>query len=65
MREEGRMLKREGERERERQGEYENRVGKEKSLKKQMCRYCMPTMNMNTLCEMVNHFSVSVGHRSG
>ena len=37
------------ERERERRGEYENREGKEKSLKKQMCQNCMPTMNVNTL----------------
>ena len=38
------------ERERERRGEYENREGKEKSLKKQMCQNCMSTMNVNTLC---------------
>ena len=56
MRERGRLIKRERERERggrvgerERQGEYENREGKEKSLKKKMCQNCMPAMNVNTL----------------
>ena len=39
-----------GVRERGRRGEYENREGKEKSLKKQMRQNCMPTMNVNTLC---------------
>ena len=44
----------ERERERERRGEYENRrEGKEKSLKKQMCQNCMPTMNVNTLCYII------------
>ena len=33
MKERGRLLKREMERERERRGEYEDREGKEKSLK--------------------------------
>ena len=51
LRERGRLLKgekereREGggsERERERRGEYENREGK------QMCQNCMPTINVNT-----------------
>ena len=48
VRERGRLLKREiereggSERERERRGEYENR-------EKQMCQNCMPTMNVNTL----------------
>ena len=56
LRERGRLLKREREkkrgeweRERERRGEYENRGGKEKSLKKQMYQNCMSTMNVNTL----------------
>ena len=33
----------------ERQGEYENREGKEKFLKNRCLKNCMPTMNVNTL----------------
>ena len=56
VRERGRLLKRERERERERRGEYENREGKEKSLKNRCaklyayneCEHSVHWMNSET-----------------